>query len=98
MGLINRYPWKGENPDRYALSRKESDKNVYKVPTLRNVALTAPYFHDGSVATLKEALKKMAYHNLGFDLDDEEITALVTFLKTLTGKKPAIFDEIEKGP
>jgi len=90
MGLINRYRWREEYPDLYSLTKKERDKNIYKVPTLRNIALTAPYFHDGSAATLEEALKKMAYHNLGFDLNSDEIEPLVAFLKTLTGEQPEI--------
>jgi len=90
MGLIHRYPWEEKNPDRFTLTRLEEDKNIYKVPTLRNIALTAPYFHDGSVSTLEEALRKMAYHNLGFDLTTDEIEALSAFLRTLTGKSPAI--------
>ena len=90
MGLINSYDWRRNNPDRYSLTRQESDKNVYKVPTLRNVALTAPYFHDGSAKTLRDALVKMAYHNLGFDLSEEEIRDLEAFLKSLTGKHPSI--------
>ena len=90
MGLIVPYPWSPTNPDRYAVTQNHADKNVYKVPTLRNIVLTAPYFHDGSAATLKDALKTMAYHNLGFDLDPDEMKALIAFLKTLTGKKPAI--------
>jgi len=93
MGLINRYRWNADAPDRYAMTHKDSDKNVYKVPTLRNVALTAPYFHDGSAPSLENALKKMAYHNLGFDLTDKEIEALTAFLKTLTGRQPAILRE-----
>ncbi len=93
MGLINRYTWQADNPDRYSLTRNPSDKNVYRVPTLRNIALTAPYFHDGSAPTLEVALKKMAYHNLGFDLAPEEIRALVAFLRTLTGKQPEILKE-----
>ena len=96
MGLINRYRWRSENPDRFSLTRQEVDKNVYKVPTLRNIALTAPYFHDGSAPTLKVALKKMAYHNLGFDLTDDEIRSLTAFLKTLTGQRPSILDERER--
>jgi len=90
MGLIIPYPWSPSDPDRYAVTRNPSDKNIYKVPTLRNIVLTAPYFHDGRTATLEEALKKMAYHNLGFDLNEEETEALIAFLKTLTGKKPTI--------
>ena len=76
--------------DRYALTKRESDKNVFKVPTLRNIALTAPYFHDGKVATLHEAISKMLYHNLGVNLSEETVDALVAFLQTLTGDIPAI--------
>lgn len=72
--------------DRYALTHREQDKNVFKVPTLRNIALTAPYFHDGSALTLSEAISKMSYHNLGLKLSKSEIESLVTFLHTLTGK------------
>ena len=93
FGLIFPYAWKEGVPDRYAVTRDPSDKNVYKVPTLRNIALTAPYFHDGSASTLKEALEKMAYHNLGFDLEAKEVEALEAFLNTLTGEKPAILRE-----
>jgi cytochrome c peroxidase len=90
FGLIHPYLWKPAFPDRYDITRNPADKNVYKVPTLRNIALTAPYFHDGSAATLKEALRKMAYHNLGFELNRSEIEAIEAFLRTLTGKTPAI--------
>ena len=93
MGIIVPYPWREDYPDRYAITHDPRDKNVYKVPTLRNIVLTAPYFHDGSAATLKEALQKMAYHNLGFKLNPSEIAALVAFLTTLTGEKPAILRE-----
>jgi len=93
MGLIFQYPWKEGSPDRYEITHFPGDKNVYKVPTLRNIELTAPYFHDGSVPTLELALKKMAYHNLGFDLSAEEIEALISFLKTLTGEPPPILRE-----
>ncbi len=98
MGLIHRYRWREGFPDRFSLTRKEADKNVYKVPTLRNVALTAPYFHDGSAATLQEALRKMAHHNLGFDLNEKEIDKLIAFLKTLTGQTPAILKAEGKKP
>ncbi len=93
MGLIFPYPWSESSPDRYNLTHTPDDKNVYKVPTLRNIALTAPYFHDGSVPTLELALQKMAYHNLGFDLNGEEIEALTAFLKSLTGEKPKILTD-----
>ncbi len=95
MGLIFPYPWSESSPDRYNLTHAPDDKNVYKVPTLRNIELTAPYFHDGSVPTLELALQRMAYHNLGFDLTGEEIEALTAFLKSLTGESPPI---LKKGP
>jgi cytochrome c peroxidase len=76
--------------DRYCVTHKPWDEYVYKVPTLRNVALTAPYFHDGSVETLKEAVILMAKFNLGIELSDKDANAIVAFLKTLTGKTPAI--------
>ncbi len=93
LGLINPYPRKKGSPDRYALTRSKIDKNIYKVPSLRNVALSAPYFHDGSIATLKEAIEKMAHYNLGLSLSDEQTESLLAFLKSLTGKCPAILKE-----
>jgi cytochrome c peroxidase len=74
--------------DRHNITKREIDKLVFKVPTLRNIALTAPYFHDGSVSTLEEAVKKMAFHNLGIELTKEESADLVAFLHTLNGKLP----------
>lgn len=86
VGVLNPYPWDGKRQDRFTVTNVEFDKNIYKVPTLRNIELTAPYFHDGSKKTLREALKAMAHHNLGFELSEEEEKALLVFLKTLTGK------------
>jgi cytochrome c peroxidase len=73
---------------RYNVTGAEADRHVFKVPTLRNVALTAPYFHDGSVDTLAEAVEKMAYYQLGVVLGGEETADLVAFLETLTGDLP----------
>jgi len=88
FGVIIPYKWERWFTDRYKLTQKEEDKNVYRVPTLRNVECTYPYFHDGSVETLEDAVRKMAFHNLGFNLSDEEVMLIVEFLKTLTGKIP----------
>ncbi len=90
FGVVNPYKWEPYFPDRYKITGREEDKNVYKVPSLRNVAITYPYFHDGSASTLEEAVKKMAYHQLGITLTDEEVTKIVDFLKSLTGEMPAI--------
>ena len=92
MGLFVPYKYDSEVPDRFAVTKQPKHKNVYKVPTLRNIALTAPYFHDASAATLTEAVKKMSYHNLGTDLSDEDVEAIVAFLKTLTGERPEVLE------
>ena len=86
MGERNPYE-NTEDLGRYNVTKQETDKYVFKVPSLRNVALTAPYFHDGKAATLEEAVKKMAYLQLNINLEDKEIASIVTFLKALTDKQ-----------
>ncbi len=84
LGTVNAYPTK--DLGRYNVTKQESDKYVFKVPSLKNVALTAPYFHDGSVPTLEEAVEKMAYHQLGRELSKTETKSIVSFLNTLSKK------------
>jgi cytochrome c peroxidase len=71
---------------RFNVTKDERDKHVFKVPSLRNVAATGPWFHDGSRATLDDAVRAMAYHQLDVKLDDEDVGLIVQFLGTLTGK------------
>lgn len=71
---------------RYNITRREADKFVFRVPSLRNVALTAPYFHNGSARTLEEAVTVMAQYQLGRPLPDTDKAEIVAFLKTLTGE------------
>jgi cytochrome c peroxidase len=71
---------------RFAVTGQERDRFVFRVPSLRNIALTAPYFHDGSAATLEAAVKVMARKQLGRTLEGAEVGLLVGFLKTLTGE------------
>ncbi|MEP7454110.1 cytochrome c peroxidase [Phyllobacterium sp. SB3] len=71
---------------RFMLTGKLSDKGVFRVPSLRNVEVTAPYFHDGRAATLGQAVEIMGVSQLGRKLTMNEIEALVSFLKTLTGE------------
>lgn len=92
MGLFIEYPHNNKYQDRYTVTRKESHKNVYKVPTLRNITLTAPYFHDANATTLEDAVTKMARYNLGIVLSKEDLRLLIVFLKTLEGDRPAILD------
>jgi cytochrome c peroxidase len=73
---------------RYAVTKDENDKYVFKVPILRNVAMTSPYFHDGSVVRLPDAVRIMGRMQLGNDLSDQEISAIIAFLNSLTGPLP----------
>jgi len=72
---------------RFNVTGREEDKHVFKVPTLRNIALTAPYFHDASAQSLQEAVAIMGRYQLGVDLPGEEAQAIVLFLQTLTGEQ-----------
>ena len=83
-------PFEGRTPKesdygRFNVTGQESDRFVFKVPSLRNVALTAPYFHDGSVEKLDAAVNVMARYQLGRKLSAEETAAIVAFLRTLNG-------------
>ena len=78
---------------RFDVTQKESDKYVFKVPSLRNIDKTYPYFHDGSINDLKESVLIMAKLELNKDLSDEEAEDIVIFLATLTGEVPAHLKE-----
>ena len=73
---------------RYDVTKKDEDKNHWRVPTWRNIALTAPYFHNGSVKNLDEAVRVMAKAQLDADLTNKQVTDIVEFLKSLTGEIP----------
>lgn len=70
-------------------TKNAADRNMWRVPTWRNVALTAPYFHNGSVATLDEAVRVMGKTQLGKDLSDADVADIVAFLGSLNGKFPS---------
>jgi cytochrome c peroxidase len=89
LGLIKPWPTDAD-PGRAKVTKNDGDKLFFKVPSLRNVAKTAPYFHDGSVPTLEAAVAKMAAHQLGKELSDADVKAIVTWLGTLTGTLPKI--------
>jgi cytochrome c peroxidase len=71
---------------RFNVTGKDEDKFVFKVPSLRNIALTAPYFHDGSAKTLEQAVATMAKYQLGRELPPNDSAQIVLFLKSLTGE------------
>ena len=71
---------------RFNVTGDERDRYVFKIPSLRNIMLTYPYFHDGSAATLEEAIKVMAKYQLGRQLPETDIALIIKFLGTLTGE------------
>ena len=91
FGVMGDYFQKRGNPTeadlgRYLVTKDEEDRNVFKVPSLRNVAVTAPYFHDGSAKTLEDAVDVMFKFQLGRVPSAEDKTLIIKFLKTLTGE------------
>ena len=93
MGIFIPYKQDKTLNGRIDVTKRDRDKFVYKVPTLRNIANTAPYMHDGQVKTLKEAIKSMREHQLGVLNDSKSIEQIEAFLHTLTGETPAILKE-----
>ena len=89
MGLIKPYITKNAAQGLAGVTGKDADRFKFKVPTLRNVELTYPYFHDGEAETLQEAVDLMGQLQLGKHFTDAENKAIVAFLKTLTGEQPS---------
>lgn len=83
LGLVNAYT-NQKDQGLFDLDGKETSKMVFKTPMLRDVARTAPYFHDGSVKTLEEAVEQMAWLQLGKKLSKEDTAAITAFLKSMT--------------
>jgi cytochrome c peroxidase len=75
---------------RFDVTKNESDKFTYRVPSLRNVAMTAPYFHNGSVNDLKEAIRIMAKLQLNRTIDEADVNSISVFLGSLSDKLPVI--------
>ncbi|HEX3766716.1 MAG TPA: cytochrome c peroxidase [Kofleriaceae bacterium] len=88
VGVVEAWPNQADQ-GRYDVTKVASDHMMFKVPSLRNVAKTAPYFHDGSARTLDEAVTMMARHQLGEELSKSDVAAIVTWLGSLTGELPA---------
>lgn len=98
-GLFVKFPTYEANQDlekfdlladegRFEATGNEADKHVWRVPTLRNLEFTAPYFHNGAVKSLDEAVAVMARAQLNLNLDDEQVSDIAAFLESLTGEFP----------
>jgi cytochrome c peroxidase len=97
FGLVKEY-WTATSSahvdnGRADVTHNPADRYVFKVPSLRNVAMTPPYFHDGSVATLPAAVRVMSHVQLGRQLTPADVDDLVAFLRSLTGRLPEQFAE-----
>ncbi len=90
FGIAKPYDKDTHTLGRYNVTKEEKDKYVFKVPLLRNIELTPPYFHDASTRDLSEAVNIMAEYQLGLRLKEDETSKLVAFLRTLTGEQPSI--------
>ena len=90
MGLVAPYATRNPSIGRADVTGKAEDRHVFKVPTLRNIALTYPYFHDGGAQTLDEAVHTMGRVQLGRTFTTDEAQQIVAFLHTLTGEQPKI--------
>lgn len=98
-GFLMKFPTYADNQDleqygllddkgRFESTGKEADKHLWRVPTLRNLSYTAPYFHNGAVKSLEESVQLMAQAQLNRDLSQEQVSDIVTFLESLTGEFP----------
>jgi len=93
FGLVERPEWSvlpEEDKGRYQVTRAEEDAYVFKTPTLRNIALTPPYFHSGAIWDLKTAEQVMGLSQLGHELSAEEAEKIAVFLEALTGEMPQV--------
>ena len=90
VGLVHPWPIVSDS-GRYRVTGQPADLYVFKVPSLRNVARTGPYFSDGSVASLDDAIRLMAWHQLGRRLSGAEIADIHAWLNSLTGELPAAY-------
>ncbi|GLS28186.1 hypothetical protein GCM10007877_39050 [Marinibactrum halimedae] len=90
IGRIDRVPKHLlKDKGRYLITENKFDEHVFKVPSLRNIEKTAPYFHDGSVADLNQAIRIMARGQLGLELEDNDVSDLRAALTAFTGEMPA---------
>ncbi len=88
LGLAKDYP-EAQDAGRFHLTKNDADRMMFKVPSLRNIEKTGPYFHNGRVPTLEQAVSRMSEYQLGRQLNDKEVTSIIAWMKSLTGELPA---------
>jgi cytochrome c peroxidase len=85
MGLVKAFP-RSADPGRAKVTKAAADQHTFKVPSLRNVEKTGPYYHDGATGSLEQAVRDMAEYQVGRTLSDAQTRQIVDFLKVLTGR------------
>jgi len=96
-GFVEAWP-NQQDLGRYELTKMPSDRMMFKVPTLKNITRTQPYFHDGSVADLPAAVRTMGRRQLGIELSEREVASIVAFLGALEGSLPSRYIDAPKLP
>ncbi len=92
-------PWPNQSDQGvYQVTKDDVDKMVFKVPSLRNIKKTGPYFHDGSVATLDQAIRNMAIHQRGVTLTNAQVKSIEAWMDSLTGQIPASYIKVPELP
>jgi cytochrome c peroxidase len=89
-GVVEEWPNQGDQ-GRFEVTNQSTDKMIFKVPSLRNIEKTGPYFHDGSAKTLDQAVTMMGRYQLGETLSSEDVDAIVAWLGALTGDLPEAY-------
>ena len=90
LGVFKSWPHQNDL-GRFALTKKDSDRLLFKAPSLRNVEKTAPYLHDGSIPTLEQAVRIMAEYQVERPVTESEMKKIVAWLKSLTGDLPTAY-------
>lgn len=97
VGAVNAWPSHSDS-GRFQVTKDPKDLFIFKVPSLRNIDKTGPYFHDGSVADLGEAVRLMAHHQLGKELSATQVASIVSWLRSLTGEIPTAYIAMPQQP
>jgi len=97
LGTSKPYPDESDL-GRYQVTKNQDDKMVFKVPSLRNIEKTGPYFHNGKVGTLEEAVRRMGEYQVGEELSATQIQSIVTWFRSLTGEIPSEYVKPPKLP
>jgi cytochrome c peroxidase len=97
VGVV--FPWPNQKDQgRAEVTHSPTDRMIFKVPSLKNIGATAPYFHDGSTTSLETAIQLMGHHELGIELPKDEINAMAAWMRSMTGEPDPAYIAVPKLP